>query len=79
MEDYADEILAEDGIKYLSIDESSDEGKEYLDAIKDENVLKFGIEYVGRYKQVDSANEMDIDVEGIDTKELLERNVLAEA
>ena len=43
-----------------------------VDAIKDENVLKFGIEYVGRYKQVDSANEMDIDVEGIDTKELLE-------
>ncbi|WP_354624256.1 HsdR family type I site-specific deoxyribonuclease [Psychromonas sp. MME2] len=46
-----------------------------VDAIKDENVLKFGIEYVGRYKQVDSANEMDIDVEGIDTKELLESEV----
>jgi type I restriction enzyme, R subunit len=47
-----------------------------VDAIKDENVLKFGIEYVGRYKQVgedgSSKNEMDIDVEGIDTKELLE-------
>lgn len=43
-----------------------------VDAIKDENVLKFGIEYVGRYKEKDSANEMDIDVEGIDTKELLE-------
>lgn len=47
-----------------------------VDAIKDENVLKFAIEYVGRYKQVgddsNSKNEMDIDVEGIDTKELLE-------
>ncbi len=46
-----------------------------VDAIKDENVLKFSIEYVGRYKQIDSANEMDIDVEGIDTKELLESPV----
>lgn len=46
-----------------------------VDAIKDENVLKFNIEYVGRYKQINEAgskNEMDIDVEGIDTKELLE-------
>ena len=49
-----------------------------VDAIKDENVLKFGIEYVGRYKQVDSANEMDIDVEGIDTKELLESPIRLE-
>lgn len=43
-----------------------------VDAIKDENVLKFAVEYVGRYQEKDSANEMDIDVEGIDTKELLE-------
>lgn len=43
-----------------------------VDAIKDENVLKFSIEYVGRYKKVDSQNEMDIEVEGINTKELLE-------
>ena len=49
-----------------------------VDAIKDENVLKFGIEYVGRYKQIDSANEMDIDVEDIDTKELLESSVRLE-
>ncbi|MFT5852175.1 MAG: type I restriction enzyme R subunit [Colwellia sp.] len=49
-----------------------------VDAIKDENVLKFSIEYVGRYKQIDSANEMDIDVEDIDTKELLESSVRLE-
>ena len=43
------------------------------DAIKDENVLKFSIEYVGRYKEkADSKNEIDIEVEDIDTKELLE-------
>ena len=43
-----------------------------VDAIKDENVLKFSVEYVGRYKKVGSNNEMDIEVEGIDTKELMD-------
>lgn len=42
------------------------------DAIKDENVLKFSIEYVGRYKQKESATAIDIEVEDIDTKELME-------
>lgn len=43
------------------------------DAIKDENVLKFSIEYVGRYREKEgSRNDIDIEVEDIDTKELLE-------
>lgn len=42
------------------------------DAIRDENVLKFSIEYVGRYKQKQQSLNVDIDVEGIDTKELLD-------
>lgn len=43
------------------------------DAIKDENVLKFAVEYVGRYKKKPgTATELDIEVEGIDTKELME-------
>ena len=43
------------------------------DAIRDENVLKFSIEYIGRYKQKQtSLNFVDIDVEDIDTKELLD-------
>jgi len=38
------------------------------DAIKDENVLKFAVEYVGRYKKKPgTATEVDIEVEGIDT------------
>jgi type I restriction enzyme, R subunit len=41
-------------------------------AINDENVLKFSVEYVGRYKQKNTSTELDINVEGIDTKELLE-------
>jgi len=42
------------------------------DAIKDENVLKFSVEYVGRYKQKESRTNVDIEVEDIDTKELME-------
>lgn len=43
-----------------------------VDAIKDENVLKFSVEYVGRYKLKDTANEVDIQVEDIDRQELFE-------
>ncbi|WP_423128489.1 type I restriction endonuclease subunit R [Gaoshiqia sp. Z1-71] len=48
------------------------------DAIKDENVLKFSVEYVGRYKKKDAATEIDIEVEDIDTKELMESSVRLE-
>ncbi len=41
------------------------------DAIKDENVLRFSVEYIGRYKDKSNTN-LDIQVEDIDTKELLE-------
>ncbi|OAD90142.1 deoxyribonuclease HsdR [Aequorivita soesokkakensis] len=39
------------------------------DAIKDQNVLRFGIEYIGRYKQK-SNTFIDIEVEDIDTAEV---------
>jgi len=47
------------------------------DAIKDENVLKFAVEYVGRYyrrgvKHGTPTTEIDIEVEDIDIKELKE-------
>jgi type I restriction enzyme R subunit len=42
------------------------------DAINDENVLRFSVEYVGRYKQKeDSRTNIDIEVEDIDTAELM--------
>lgn len=45
------------------------------DAIKDENVLRFSVEYVGKYREREnSQNEIDIEVEAIDTQELLESN-----
>ncbi len=43
-----------------------------MDAIRDENVLRFSVEYVGKYSRKTSANELDIAVESIDTTELLE-------
>ena len=39
---YANEILLQDGIKYQDIDENSEEGREYLEAIKEESLLKLG-------------------------------------
>lgn len=43
------------------------------DAIRDENVLKFSVEYVGRYKHKDGRETaIDIEVEDIDTVELME-------
>lgn len=43
------------------------------DAIKDDNVLKFAVEYVGRYAYKDgSETNIDIEVEDIDTQELME-------
>ncbi|MCF2491129.1 type I restriction endonuclease subunit R [Dyadobacter sp. CY347] len=43
------------------------------DAIRDENVLRFSIEYVGKFKRKDGTdNEIDFEVDDIDTKELMD-------
>ncbi len=43
------------------------------DAIRDENVLKFSVEYIGKaVAKPDSVNNVDIEVEEIDTRELME-------
>lgn len=43
------------------------------DAIRDENVLKFSVEYVGKYREKEgSKTDIDIEVEDIDRKELIE-------
>lgn len=43
------------------------------DAIADANVLRFSVEYIGRYKEREATrNNIDIEVENIDVKELLE-------
>ncbi|MDQ7046398.1 MAG: type I restriction-modification system subunit M [Sulfurovum sp.] len=42
IESYADDILKEDGIRFVSLDEASKEGKELLDAIEEEAIEKLG-------------------------------------
>jgi len=39
---YANEILKEDGVSYDSIDEKSEDGQEYLEAIKEESIDRLG-------------------------------------
>jgi len=42
MKIYADEILKEDKMQYLDIKEDTDEGKQYLEAIREESLEKLG-------------------------------------
>lgn len=72
---FVENALSKASVKYTTKNLFHKRLHEYtiVDAIKDENVLKFSVEYVGRYKRTDgSRNEVDIEVEGIDTKELME-------
>ncbi|PST87878.1 type I restriction-modification system subunit M [Photobacterium sp. NCIMB 13483] len=39
---YADELLSEDGIQFAKIDEKSEEGQEYLEAVQEETLDKLG-------------------------------------
>jgi len=42
MNGYADDILVEDNIKFKDIDEDSQEGKEYLEAVREESIEQLG-------------------------------------
>lgn len=71
---FAENAVSKDGKKHTTKNLFHQKLHSYVitDAIKDENVLKFAVEYVGRYqKKPGSATEVDIEVEGIDTKELM--------
>ncbi|WP_394990715.1 type I restriction endonuclease subunit R [Emticicia sp.] len=74
---FKDNAASYDGLKRTTKDLFEECLHKYVitDAIKDNNVLKFSVEYVGKYKQKDSKNEIDINVEAIDTKELLESDI----
>ena len=72
---FAENAVSKQGKKHTTKDLFHKNLHSYVitDAIKDENVLKFAVEYVGRYRQKeDSPTNVDIDVEAIDTKEVLE-------
>ncbi|WP_375186018.1 type I restriction endonuclease subunit R [Pseudoalteromonas sp.] len=77
---FAENAVSKSSRKYTTTDLFNKALHKYtiVDAIKDENVLKFNVEYVGRYKKKNSANEVDIDVESIDTKELMESDTRLE-
>lgn len=72
---FKDNATSIKGIKQTTASLFGEKLHQYVitDAIKDENVLRFSVEYVGKYKEKEnSQNEIDIDVEAIDTKELME-------
>lgn len=78
---FADNAMTKGGKKYTTKDLFHKKLHSYVitDAIKDENVLKFAVEYVGRYQQKDgNPTNIDIEVEAIDTKEMLDSPVRLE-
>lgn len=48
IEDFANELLEEDGIKYTTIDESTEDGKELLDGIKEDCIELLGRKEFGQ-------------------------------
>jgi type I restriction enzyme R subunit len=71
---FAENAVTKDGKKHTTKDLFHQKLHSYVitDAIKDENVLRFAVEYVGRYqRKPGTATDVDIEVEGIDTKELM--------
>jgi type I restriction enzyme M protein len=63
---YANEILAEDEVDFLEIDESSEEGQEYLAAISEESIAELGYflkpsELFGALAKRASGNQADKD------------------
>jgi type I restriction enzyme R subunit len=72
---FADNAVSKQGRKHTTKELFHQQLHSYVitDAIKDENVLRFAVEYVGRYTKKDPRNvDADIEVEAIDTKEVLE-------
>lgn len=72
---FVDNATSIKGIKQTTASLFGEKLHQYVitDAIKDENVLRFSVEYVGKYREKEnSQNEIDIEVEAIDTKELME-------
>lgn len=72
---FAENASAIKGVKLTTAGLFGEKLHQYVitDAIKDDNVLRFAVEYVGKYREKEnSRNEIDIDVEAIDTAELME-------
>jgi type I restriction enzyme M protein len=72
---FANGILAEDGIDFLTIDESSPEGQEYLAAVAEESIAELGYflkpsELFGSLAKRALGNQVDADQDKISDEEL---------
>lgn len=72
---FADNAFAKDSLKHTTKQLFHKQLHSYVitDAIRDENVLRFSIEYIGRYKENQGKqSSIDIKVEDIDAREVYE-------
>lgn len=77
---FANGILAEDELDFLAIDESSPEGQEYLEAIKEESLAELGYflkpsELFGALAQRALGNQIDADQDIISDEELEQSSI----
>ncbi len=78
---FVENAISKDSLKHTTKELFHDCLHKYVitDAIRDENVLRFAIEYVGRYQENEGkATSLDIKVEDIDTRELLDSAIRLE-
>lgn len=74
---FADNAVKKEGKKHTTKELFHEQLHSYVitDAIKDENVLKFAVEYVGRYSMSEAAqSQPDLKVAEVDTAEVLQDN-----
>lgn len=71
---FAENAYPSDGLKRTTKDLFGDCLHKYVitDAISDGNVLRFSVEYIGRFIETNSTHEQDIAVQDIDTSEVFD-------
>jgi type I restriction enzyme M protein len=76
---YANKILLEDELDYLTIDESSEDGREYLDAVREEALEQLGYflkpsELFSEIAKRGASKSAEGEVNGVDFREELTRD-----
>jgi len=68
MHSYANKILAEDGIEYLDIDEKTDNGREVLEAVREEAIEALGyfLKPAELFSEITRRGNVKVDAEGND-------------
>jgi len=78
---FAENAYSKNSIKHTTAELFGECLHKYVitDAIKDENVLKFSVEFIGRYQEKEGSQSFaDLEVEGIDVKKLMDSPVRLE-